>query len=84
MVDRHIGTPALRAARAAWTSPRRAYMPAIPIGESTIGMAICWPISSVLIETRETSTSTRWRRWIFWKSSELARRVDSEKAPPST
>ncbi len=78
MVDRHMGTPALRAARAAWTSPRRAYIPAMPIGESTMGMASSWPSTSVFSDTWETSTSTRWRRWIFWKSSTLARRVASE------
>ncbi len=59
-------------------------MPAMPMGESTMGMVISWPRSSVFIDTLETSTSTRWRSWIFWKSSQLALRVDSEKAPPST
>ncbi len=70
--------PALQAARAACTSPRRAYMPAMPTGESTIGMASAWPSTSVFSETSETSTSTRWRRRTFSKSAELARSVASE------
>ena len=58
-------------------------MPAMPMGESTKGSFSSWPNTSVLAETLETSTSTRWRSLIFWKSSTLALSVDSEKEPPS-
>ncbi len=78
MLDRQRGTPALQAARAACTSPRRAYIPAIPTGESTTGMSSACPSTSVLSETLETSTSTRWRSFTLAKSSELARSVLSE------
>ncbi len=75
---------ALQAALAACTSPRRAYMPAIPTGARIIGRPMVWPSTSVSSETLETSTSTRWRILIRLKSSLLARSVDSEKEPPST
>ncbi len=38
-VDRVKGTPFAAAARAAWTSPRRAYMPVRPTGASATGIA---------------------------------------------
>ena len=60
-VDRVNGTPAARAARAAWTSPRRAIIPARPIGASTSGSAQASPSRLAAVSTPATSTSTRWR-----------------------
>ncbi len=78
MLERHSGMPCSRAALAAWTSPRRAYIPAIPTGESTIGNFISWPRISVFNEMFETSTSTLCRRRTFSKSDEFSRSVASE------
>jgi len=70
-------SPAAFAAFIAWTSPRRAYMPPMPIGERTMGMAIFWPNSSVSSEIFDTSRMTRWRRARASKSSTFRRRVAS-------
>jgi len=58
-VDSVNGTPAAFAAFAACASPRRAFMPASPTGDSTTGIDIGWPNSSVSVESLETSRSTR-------------------------
>ena len=71
------GTPAALAALAAWASPRRAYMPARPTGESTTGMESCWPKTSVAMLSLETSRSTRWRSFSAWMSATLAASVSS-------
>ncbi len=69
--------PAPRAAFIAWTSPLRAYMPPMPIGDRTMGMASFWPNSSVSSEIVETSRITRWRRARASKSSTFRLRVAS-------
>ncbi len=71
------GTPAALAAFAACASPRRAYMPAKPTGESTTGIESFWPNSSVSSESSETSFSTRCRSFSAWMSATLAASVSS-------
>ena len=54
-VERQNGTPAAVAARLAWASPRRPYMPAMPTGASPTGIFRVWP--SVVTDKSKTETS---------------------------
>jgi len=82
-VDRVNGTPRLSAARAACTSPRRAYMPVRPTGASATGIASFSPNSSVSRPRSAMSRSTRWRSAMSARSDTLRRSVCSAYAPPS-
>ena len=82
-VDKVNGTPAAAAARAACTSPRRAFIPASPIGPSITGMASVWPNSRVWSSMPDTSRSTRWRSATCAKSATFRRSVSSANEPPS-
>ena len=82
-VDMVNGMPFLSAAMAAWTSPRRAYIPVKPTGESATGKDSCSPKISVDKSSCVMSFSTRWRKAILDKSSTLRFRVYSAYAPPS-
>jgi hypothetical protein len=52
-------------------------MPASPTGASTTGMASVWPNSVVVVESSETSRSTRWRSFSARRSATLAASVAS-------
>ncbi len=73
--DRHGGqrerNAFLAAARAACTSPRRAYMPVNPTGPSATGIASCSPNSVVCRLSSDILRSTRWRRAISARSAVL-------------
>ena len=70
-VDRVKGTPLDAAARAACTSPRRAYMPVSPTGASATGMARVSSNSRVSRLNSDMFFNTRWRRAIPARSSTL-------------
>ena len=76
-VDSQNGTPKRSAARAAWTSARRANMPARPTGARSTGMVRSRPSTVVDTVMSDTSRSTRWRRPMSARSDSLARSVDS-------
>ncbi len=59
MVDWQKGTPSASAARAAWTSPRRASMPPMPMGARSRGMDRVCPNSWVDSSGPLQSTITR-------------------------
>ena len=78
IVDKQNGTPCASAARAAWTSPRRAVRPARPTGAKASGRAIGWPNRSVVRSRVDTSCNTRCRKATLCRSATLCRRVTSE------
>ena len=83
-LDMVKGTPLFSAARAACTSPRRAYMPVSPTGESATGMESFSPNSSMPSSRLDMSfCSTRWRKATCAKSDTLRPSVCSAYAPPS-
>ena len=76
-VDSQKGTPTASAARAAWTSARRANMPHSPTGARMTGMVNDSPRTVVRVRSSDTSRSTRWRSPIRARSASLSRSVDS-------
>ncbi|MOA25376.1 hypothetical protein D3C78_1460970 [compost metagenome] len=73
-VDRVNGMPLAAAARAACTSPRRAYMPVRPTGARATGMLRVSLNNRVSRLSSDMFFNTRWRRamparsWTLWRS----------------
>ncbi|MCY1291030.1 hypothetical protein D3C76_869680 [compost metagenome] len=76
-VDRVKGMPFAAAARAACTSPRRAYIPVRPTGARATGMLNVSSNSFVSRLSSDMFFSTRWRRAMPARSSTLLRSVRS-------
>jgi len=71
------GTPTDSAARAAWTSARRASIPASPTGASATGSASRSPSTSTAGSRTLTSRITTWRSSTRPRSATFARIVAS-------
>ena len=75
--------PKSAAAFAARISPSACCMPVRPVGAMASGMATSLPSMVVFVVRFAISTATRWRKEIFLKSSQLARKVVSVQEPDS-
>ncbi len=81
--DNVNGTPRDAAARAACTSPRRAYIPVSPTGANATGRLTASPNSRADRSTSPNSFNTRCRNARSRRSATLRPRVCSSYAPPS-